>query len=775
MKGDFSRFTFDRKKNYNSVYMQQGRVQLDADWNELVDINAHYNETLVCDVVGPCGMPALHPGFEITAGGGLEFDGINDFIYAGKKPDLSFALKKSFTIEAWIQPHRDGSGGIAAGRFFSNDKINLKEYFLRVNPDHTLSFQWIEYLENTQKATAAVNQFKLEIKPGEFKDVVSRELSTIHTIPFGEFSFVTVTVDQNQVSIYINAEIAADCETGNFAPILNGQFLIGAGVYNKNHIYHAFKGIMEEMDIWEKTLPPARIKENMRRGLTGKEHGLIRLWRFNQGHGDRVPDLSGHSEPCILGNGNQDNMPQWLAPGIRIGKGRCYNHGVLCENEQEIPFSQQPGYPGAIEPHGFHRSNDFLFYLDTWDRFITAVEDPDIREVALGGPDTAARTQTVWQVKWVPESEEKLFFRILESSGQLKARHNPERILHDNRLYRVEIHNPGGMINAPASQAFYPVLEVEPVDSSPNQVSIKSWQGGSDQWQPGQYVKFIGHENGTANQSPPVMITEIDHKSGLLTLEALPVEAAAGNIFRLFPIATFKWSRENGTVVFPIKSLENRTLILDDPYGYGSSLNKGDWVEVVDDDYVLEGRAAHLCCIRDIEATPRGNLMITLQPPPPRDVGKDPDKHPLVRLWSQKDKRFKEDNLENRENEQLLTGGVIPVWGGQWIELEEGIQVYFDGGGIYHHGDYWWIPARSADNEIQWPCDNHEPVSLPPHGIKHHYAPLAVVEHRHHQFFVKKDLRHIFPPLISQHYKTSFNHQPNAGLPDKEASIEPYE
>ena len=30
MKGDFSRITFDPKKHYSRVLMQQGRVQLDA-------------------------------------------------------------------------------------------------------------------------------------------------------------------------------------------------------------------------------------------------------------------------------------------------------------------------------------------------------------------------------------------------------------------------------------------------------------------------------------------------------------------------------------------------------------------------------------------------------------------------------------------------------------------------------------------------------------------------------------------------------------------------
>ena len=46
MKGDFSRRTFDEKKHYRRVLMQQGRVQLDSDWNEQIDINLHYFRSL---------------------------------------------------------------------------------------------------------------------------------------------------------------------------------------------------------------------------------------------------------------------------------------------------------------------------------------------------------------------------------------------------------------------------------------------------------------------------------------------------------------------------------------------------------------------------------------------------------------------------------------------------------------------------------------------------------------------------------------------------------
>jgi hypothetical protein len=57
MKGDFSRFTFDPKNRYSRVLMQQGRVQLDADWNEQLDISAHRTETEITDFIGQSGAP----------------------------------------------------------------------------------------------------------------------------------------------------------------------------------------------------------------------------------------------------------------------------------------------------------------------------------------------------------------------------------------------------------------------------------------------------------------------------------------------------------------------------------------------------------------------------------------------------------------------------------------------------------------------------------------------------------------------------------------------
>src|SRR6266404_1270502 len=87
---------------------------------------------------------------------------------------------------------------------------------------------------------------------------------------------------------------------------------------------------------------------------------------------------------------------------LTIGAGCYYVGGLLCENEAAIDYKAQPDFPGApviadqINAAGTTVS---ILYLEAWRRSVSALDDPEIREVALGGPDTAIRSKTVWQVK----------------------------------------------------------------------------------------------------------------------------------------------------------------------------------------------------------------------------------------------------------------------------------------------------------------------------------------------------------------------------------------
>lgn len=109
-------------------------------------------------------------------------------------------------------------------------------------------------------------------------------------------------------------------------------------------------------------------------------------------------------------------------------------------------------------------------------------------------------------------------------------------------------------------------------------------------------------------------------------------------------------------------------------------------------------------------------------------------KHAKVRRWNQQ---------ETNQDPDLpsLCGGAIPVTESSettgWLELEDGIRIQFqppvqppapgEPPTYYRTGDYWLLPARVATGDIEWPGGQGDPLPIGPHGIDHHYAPLAVV------------------------------------------------
>jgi hypothetical protein len=62
MGGDYTRFTSDPRKSHAAVLMQQGRVLVDADVNELVELIDRRLRAETVDVVGACAVPREPPG-----------------------------------------------------------------------------------------------------------------------------------------------------------------------------------------------------------------------------------------------------------------------------------------------------------------------------------------------------------------------------------------------------------------------------------------------------------------------------------------------------------------------------------------------------------------------------------------------------------------------------------------------------------------------------------------------------------------------------------------
>jgi hypothetical protein len=349
---------------------------------------------------------------------------------------------------------------------------------------------------------------------------------------------------------------------------------------------------------------------------------------------------------------------------------------------------------GAISPPSLPAGASQI-YLDVWERVITYVEDDSIREVALGGPDTAARSKLVWQVKWTPAvTDPATGATACMLPQQLAAQFQPP-----NR----------GWLQAMARQGS---PSTDPCIINPNS----------------QYT-------GPENQLYRVEI----NRAGAAWDGASPTDQAA---------ATFKWSRENGSVVYPIVSGGGTTTVVvesigrDDRYG----LVEGNFVEVQDDRSVLANSAGSLLTVQSVDNTA---MTVSLGGTPDANVGFDRSLHPLLRRWDQEAGDPAEGGLT------LAADNAAFVQEGVWLTLEDGVQIRFEAaapGGVstpnnvppinrYRTGDYWLIPTRTSTGDVEWPkvigtdgnpeTDSHGnyiPVALPPHGITHHYAPLAIVD-----------------------------------------------
>ncbi|HEX3184849.1 MAG TPA: DUF6519 domain-containing protein, partial [Pyrinomonadaceae bacterium] len=123
-RGDVSRDTFDATKRFSRVLMQQGRVQLDADWNEQNDILLHYLRSLAADLIGPHGGSAGALGFALITTD-AEVDALKD---ANGNP------LDSETIRRLKNSLRDSGFLLGIGRYYidglmceSNDYLGFEE------------------------------------------------------------------------------------------------------------------------------------------------------------------------------------------------------------------------------------------------------------------------------------------------------------------------------------------------------------------------------------------------------------------------------------------------------------------------------------------------------------------------------------------------------------------------------------------------------------------------------------------------------------------------
>ena len=340
---------------------------------------------------------------------------------------------------------------------------------------------------------------------------------------------------------------------------------------------------------------------------------------------------------------------------VRVQAGHYWVDGLLCENDDEdgVLLSAQPDLHVPRKP-GRGR---YVLYLDVWERHLCAEEAPWIVEVALGGPDTSSRSTLVWQLKMLPVPP-----RAAEVTPASIRKNWPETR-----------------------------LQFQPRRRGTLQARAVALPGATDPCVMPPDSRYRGPEN-------QLYRVEI-HGDG-------PAGATA----------TFKWSRDNGSIVYPIRRLAGTEVELERlPLDPRRTLQPGDWVEVVDDHVTQVGDAGPMAEVKRVD---HDELTVELIPPaaggfPSYDA--QSTTHPYLRRWDQH-------------------GPPVAVEENAWLDLEDGVQVRFDAPEVagndapaYRTGDFWVIPARVATGDVEWPQGPAGALAVPPHGVDHSYAPLALV------------------------------------------------
>ena len=196
--------------------------------------------------------------------------------------------------------------------------------------------------------------------------------------------------------------------------------------------------------------------------------------------------------------------------------------------------------------------------------------------------------------------------------------------------------------------------------------------------------------------------------------------------------ATFKWSRENGSIVVAVLGVAGSNVQVDS-LGPDANLgfSTGQWVEITDDSYLFSQPPNRFGDLYQIQLITPEQLNITMTQPVSQV---DKTKNARLRRWDQ------------FGSSAGSTG--IPLSAGTWLELENGIQVQFTTG-QYQSGDSWVIPARTASGQIDWPpCESDGSQWQPGHRTEVFRARWPCIHwNSDNQQAVVEECRRSFPPL----------------------------
>jgi hypothetical protein len=368
-----------------------------------------------------------------------------------------------------------------------------------------------------------------------------------------------------------------------------------------------------------------------------------------------------------------ETVPAATPPSLDIQvQGSYYVGGMLAD------FGKMPKRTVARPQKGEY----LLLFLDFHEKTVFPEAEPDLLEPALDPRDTALRLSPVWVLQ------------VLRTTTKPPV---------------------------PASQK----------DFRDGLVAAGRGRPGTGQLA----ARVYGQSDPQANRCDPLAADQYQGVENQLYRVEIHDAAAVDTGGKMTTPATFKWSRDNASVVFAVRSyaadpgqqslkVQLGQPALDETW----ALQRGNWVELL--------RAHPPAATGDADPFPAPSALLSVSDVDPASgtvtlavpdgfTTPTKDDYPLLLRWDQTSSAGSTGGIPVTP---LTTDPKHPAW----LPLEAGVQVYFvaNDQSALRPGDYWLIPARAASQDVIWPRDDstHDPIPQPPHGPEHTYAPLAYLD-----------------------------------------------
>ena len=236
----------------------------------------------------------------------LAFDGYDDFVEVKHSATINLT---TLTIEAWVYPQTPTSQDEFRTILYKGDCVPEEDppilggYNLAIDQDGFLRY-WVD-------------------------DQAANALASTRQVADGRWQHVAVVIDGASVTFYINGKPAGSAAAGP-ASTNEESLFIGRQGLDSIRAKNYYRGLIDELRIWDRARSEAQIQALAQRQLAGDLTGLAGYWSLNEGDGliapSRVNDFAGTLKNMSVSAWTQSlqridfDGPFWEADALGAGK-----------------------------------------------------------------------------------------------------------------------------------------------------------------------------------------------------------------------------------------------------------------------------------------------------------------------------------------------------------------------------------------------------------------------------------------------------------------------